>query len=132
MTEIKQSELTVVTKAKDLCSYVLTVTEKSPKRFRFTLVSRMQNLALDMIEKIYRANEVFTCGERGECARLKRLDFQHEALTSAKLLGYMALLAREMGCILPKHYEQITKQVADCQNLLGAWINSDKRRTNVK
>ena len=29
----RQSELTVITKAKELCSYVLTVTEKSPKRF---------------------------------------------------------------------------------------------------
>ena len=40
-----QPELTVITKAKDLCRYAMTVTEKSPKRFRFTLVSRMQNLA---------------------------------------------------------------------------------------
>lgn len=27
----KQSELTVITKAKDLCTYVMTVTQKSPK-----------------------------------------------------------------------------------------------------
>ena len=33
-----QSELTVIVKAKDLASYVITVTDKSPKRFRFTLV----------------------------------------------------------------------------------------------
>ena len=37
--ERKQSELTVITKAKDLCSYVMTVTQKSPKQFRFTFVS---------------------------------------------------------------------------------------------
>lgn len=52
----KTSELAVITKAKDLCSYIMTVTEKSLKRFRFTLVSRMQNLALDTIEQMYRAN----------------------------------------------------------------------------
>lgn len=33
--ERKQSELTVITKAKDLCSYVMTVTQKSPKHFRY-------------------------------------------------------------------------------------------------
>ena len=134
----QKSDLIVITKANDLCAYVLTVTEKSPKRFRFTLVGRMQNLTLDIIENIYRANEVYL--GRGELcssempqphetlAFEKRLDFQHAALTSLKVLGTMAQIAREQGCILPKQYEQITKQISDCQNLLGAWINSDKKR----
>lgn len=26
------------------------------------------------------------------------------------------------------YYEQISRQIADCQNLLGAWMNSDRRR----
>ena len=55
----KQSELTVVTKAKDLCSYIMAVTQKSPKHFRYTFVSRMQNLALSVIENLFRANDVF-------------------------------------------------------------------------
>jgi hypothetical protein len=121
-------ELTVITKAKTLCGYILTVTEKSPKRFRFTLVSRMQNLSLDIIEQLYRANETYTTGPNRGQAIDKRLDHQHAALTSVKLLGYIALLAREQGCILPKQYEQITKQVSDCQNLIGAWILSDRKR----
>ena len=125
---IAQSELTVITKAKDLCRYVLTVTEKSPKRFRFTLTGRMQNLALDIIEQAYRANEIYMAGPNREAAQAQRLDLQHSALTSVKLLGYMALLAREQGAILPKQYEQITKLVHDVQNLLGAWINSDRKR----
>lgn len=57
--EHKQSELTVITKAKDLCSYVMTVTQKSPKQFRFTFVSRLQNLSLSVIENLFRANDVF-------------------------------------------------------------------------
>jgi hypothetical protein len=124
----QQSELTVITKAKDLCRYVMTVTEKSPKRFRFTLVSRMQNLALDVIDNAYRANDIYTAAAgRGE-AIAKRLDLQHAALTAARLLGYMALLAREQNCILPKQYENITRLVSGCQNLLGAWIASDRKR----
>ena len=121
-------ELVVVTKAKDLCAYVLDVTEKSPKRFRFTLTSRMQNLSLEIIEQAYRANEVYMAGGNREQAAAQRLDYQHSALTATKLLGYMAMLAREQGAILPKQYEQIAKLVSDCQNLLGAWINADRRR----
>ncbi len=65
MGTANKSELSVITKAKDLCSYVMTVTDKSPKRFRFTLVSRMQNYALDVIESLYYANEIYVyAGDR--------------------------------------------------------------------
>ena len=125
-----QSELAVITKAKDLCSYVMTVTDKSPKRFRFTLVAKLQNYALDIIENLYRANEVFVkVGDREKAQQ--RIDFQHQALTELKLLGYMAQLSMEQGCILPKQYEQITKKIHDCQNMLGAWLNSDRKRLGV-
>ena len=50
--ERRASELSVITQAKNLCSYVMTVTQKSPKQFRFTFTSRLQNLSLDVIEKL--------------------------------------------------------------------------------
>ena len=122
-----QSELTVITKAKDLCSYVMTVTQKSPKQFRFTFISRLQNLALSAIENLFRANDVFV-SKTDIHSQQQRISYQRNAMTDFKLLGYISLLSMEQGCILPKQYEQISKQVADCQNLLGAWMNSDRRR----
>lgn len=85
--EHKPSELTVITKAKDLCSYVMTITQKSPKQFRFTFISRMQNLSLDVIKALYRANDTFVTKE-SISAREKRLEFQHQAMTDLKLLAY--------------------------------------------
>lgn len=125
--ERKQSELTVVTKTKDLCSYVMTITQKSPKQFRFTFVSRLQNLSLSAIENLIRANDVFV-SKTDTYARKERLAYQRSAMTDLKLLGYIALLSMEQKCILPKQYEQISRQATDCQNLLGAWMNSDRRR----
>ena len=125
--ERKQSELTVITKAKDLCSYVMTVTQKSPKHFRYTFVSKLQNLALSVIENLFRANDVFV-SKQDIPAQKERLEFQRAAMTDLKLLGYMALLSVEQKCILPRQYEQIARQLTDCQNLLGAWMNSDRRR----
>ena len=110
-------------KAKELCSYIMTVTQKSPKQFRFTFVTRLQNLALDVIERIYRANEVHLVSGAAQ-----RLEFQRTALTDLKLLAYIAELAMTQGCLLPKQFEEIAKLTTDCQHLLGAWINSDKKR----
>lgn len=125
-----QNELAVITKAKELCSYVITVTDKSPKRFRFTLVARLQGYALNTIEALYRANEVFVTSGDKEKAML-RIEHQHRALTELKLLSYIAQLAMEQGCILLRQYEQITKKIHDCQNMIGAWLNSDKKRLGV-
>lgn len=122
-----KSELTVVTRAKDLCSYIMTVTQKCPKNYRYTYVSRLQNLAMDVIENIFRANDTFV--SKGDVRTYNiRLEFQHKALTDLKLLAYFSLLAMEQKCILPKQYEQISRMATDCQKLLGAWIISDKRR----
>ena len=54
-----QSELRVITFAKDLLSYVMTVTQKAPKQFRFSLISRMQGYALDIVEELYYANDIY-------------------------------------------------------------------------
>ena len=53
---------------------------------------------------------------------------QRAAMTDLKVLAYFSMLAMEQKCILPKQYEQIARQASDCQNLLGAWMNSDRKR----
>ena len=75
---MNKSELSVITKAKELCGYVMTVTDKSSKRFRFTLVSRMQNYALDVIENLYTANEIYVPAGRRDQAE-KRQERQQQA-----------------------------------------------------
>lgn len=127
MIHIAKSELSVITKAKDLCSYIMTVTEKSPKRFRFTLVSRLQNYALDVIENLIMANETFVSAGDTHSAAV-RMSYQRAAMSRLKLLSYMSELAMKQGCILPKQYEQVTKYIYDAENMLGAWMSSDKRR----
>ena len=109
----------------------MTVTDKSPKRFRFTLVSRLQNYALDVIENLIMANELYVAPGDMRTAEA-RSAYQRKAMSTLKLLGYMSELAMKQGCILPKQYEQITKQIYDAENMLGAWMNSDKKRYESK
>ena len=125
----KKTELSVITKSKELCNYILTVTEKSPKRFRFTLTGKIQNYALNVIEMLIKANEIYVY-ETNRTLNMQlvqeRVHMQREAMTNLKLLSYMVQVAMEQQCILPKQYEQITRKVYDCQNLLGAWMKSHR------
>ena len=129
---VKVGELAVVSKAKDLCSYVVLVTDKSPKKYRFTFVTRMQNYSLDIIEKIIMANEVYV--EKSDSMvkmYQERHNIQRNAMTKLKLLSYVSQVAMEQKCILPKQYENITKLIYDTQNLLGAWIKSDEKDIKI-
>ena len=121
------SDLAVIAKAKDLANYLFDATRKSPKVFRFTFVSRMQNLMLDIIEQLYRANEVFVV-KGDEAALARRHSFQHEASVSLKLLVFVAEMAFGQGCLTTKQYEVVSRQALEVGKLLGGWINSDSKR----
>ena len=121
MPKTKKSDLYVVTKVKELSKYVITVTEKSPKKFRFTLVTRLQNYCLDALENIVTANMLKTGSE-------ERLKLQQSAGHKLELLGYFAMICMETGCILPNQFENISKLQAESLLFLGKWITSDKKR----
>lgn len=120
-----QSELIVITKSKDIISYIFTVSDKSPKRFRFSLISKMQNLSLEILENLILANEQMLNSKENY---YKRRNFQQNALAKLKILDTIILIAREQGCILPKQYENLSKNINECIKLTAAWVNSDKRR----
>ena len=124
-----QSELQVITFAKKLCSYVMTITQKSPKQFRFSLVGRMQGYVLDIVEELYYANDIYvTPSSRAGWAQ--RQAHQRKAMATLKLLSWVAQVSMEQGAIQPKQFEQISMQCYNTQNLLGAWIISDQKRLN--
>lgn len=124
---INASELMVISKAKDLVSYVFVISKNTPKKFRQTFVNRLQNYGLDCIENLYKANEIMLSKTKPENYE-KRLTFQNNATTSLRLLEYFALLAYENECILLKQYSQIVKLGSECAIMIANWIKSDKSR----
>lgn len=121
-----EKELYVITKAKELCTYVVTITEKSPKKFRFTFVGRMQNLSLDVIENLYRANDVYIGSSQNEKAIQIRREWQQKAVTNLRLLDYIAMIAADSNCILKRQYEQIAKRSTEVLAMTIKWRNRDK------
>ncbi len=123
-----KNELHVVIKMKDLCRYVMTVTQRCPKQYRFTFTSRLQNLAMDALVMITLAHAGYVSGPDARETARQRLDLQHGAMTRVRLLCYITQLAVEQKAMLPKQYEQISKQGTEVLALWGAWINSDRKR----
>ena len=128
-----ESEMAVFTRAKQLSSYLFQVTQNAPKKFRFSLVGKLQTLALAIVSHMYRANETFVPAREQHPQQYaeratRRLDAMQEAMTALKELDYVVVLAREMVCITPKQHEQLAEHIFHVRNLLGAWIKSERKR----
>lgn len=120
------NELFVITKAKELATYILTVTDKAPKKFRFTLVSRMQNLSLNIIEYLLRANDVYIGGNNQKRNIAIRNEWQQRAITDLKILNYIGMVAMEQNCILHRQYKQIAQISSEVMALAIRWKRGNK------
>lgn len=126
-----QGDLIVTVKAKDLCAYILDVTQKCPKQHRVTFAIRLQNHALDVVTEIYLANDIYikSLGRQNEYARyIKRLDYQRGAIAKLRLIGYISLLAVERNVLTAKQYRIISEKSTEVIIMLASWITADKNR----
>ncbi|MEG2175259.1 MAG: four helix bundle protein [Oscillibacter sp.] len=126
MSTPRQEDLTIITKAKDLVNETMRRTAcKFPKRVRFTLANRMDELALQILHDIIAANEIFpkTPEERDQRRRL-----QTEVLTSCKMLLTFMDIALEQQLIDHNACEYWAKKVLDVKNMAAAWRKKDADR----
>lgn len=116
----RDREMAVFTHAKKLSEYVFVITEKSPKKFRWSIVSRLQNASVEVIENLYHANF--------ERDATDRLTYQKRAAVSLKLLDFYAETARKKQAITVRQMGVLAQYVAETGKLLNGWIKSTKRK----
>lgn len=107
----------------------MTITQKSPKQFRFSLIWRMQGYVLDIVEELYYANDIYVT-PASRAGWTQRQAHQRKAMATLKLLSWVSQVSMEQGAIQPRQFQQISEQCWNTQNLLGAWIISDHKRLN--
>ena len=85
-----ETELKVILKAKDLAEHTLRATSncnRYTKKYRFSLVDKMQNKALEIYEYLYEANRTYLKSFKKE-----RSELQTKAITNCdELLFYIEL-----------------------------------------
>ena len=117
----KNSELIIITKMKKLIEYIFIITEKSPKKYRFTLVDRMYNLSIDALYCLYKANNI-KLGDNN------RLEQQENARVNLQMLDAVTNISYEAKCVTFSQYSHIGEYINECLTLLSKWIKSDENR----
>ena len=120
-----EKEMQVIIKAKELASYTLKVTSNNnnfPKKFRFTLVDRMQRKSFDIYESLLEANRT-----RVE-NKYTRYDLQTQAVVSCEELLFYIEMSMMQNIITPKRAEYWSGLVSDVKHMTLAWRKRDKDR----
>ncbi len=121
-----ETELKVIIKAKQLAKHTLQITSncnRYPKKFRFSLVDKMQNKGLEIYEYLYEANRTDLMVYRRE-----RSELQTKAITHCDELLFYIELSKELGFINTKSMEYWSKMVSDIKHMAIAWRSKDKKR----
>lgn len=120
------NELKVILKAKDLCEHTLRITSncnRYPKKFRFSLVDKMQIKALEIYEYLYEANRT----DLKDYAR-ERSELQTKAITHCDELLFYIELSHKLNIINVQSMEYWSKMVTDIKHMSIAWRSKDKGR----
>lgn len=119
-------ELRVILKAKELAKHTLIITSncnRYPKKYRFSLVDKMQNKALEIYEHLYEANRTDL-----RLYPKERSELQTKAITKCDELLFYIELSMELNIINNKSTEYWLKMVSDIKHMAIAWRTKDKER----
>lgn len=119
-------DLKVIQKAKQLSKHTLIVTSNArryPKKYRFSLVDKMQNKALEIYEMLYEANRTDLKDYKRD-----RLELQTKAITYCDELSYYIELSYELNIINMGGMEAWSKMVSDIKHMTIAWRTKDRNR----
>ena len=119
-------DLKVIVKAKELVVHTLRITSNAnryPKKFRFSLVDRMQIKAMNIYESLLEANRTDISSYKRE-----RLELQTKAVTYCdELLTYIEI-SHELNIINEESMSYWSKMVSDIKHMAIAWRTKDRGR----
>lgn len=111
MSLTKNDDLPVFVLWMSFLEWLLQTTSKFPKSVRFTFASRIDNLALDVVEDLVEARYT-----KKKITILKQADLKLEKLRVLLRLSY------QQKFLSLKGYEHASRQLAEAGRMLGGWI----------
>lgn len=113
----KNEELSLFVKWLEFLNWFLPTLEKFPKKSRFTITNRMENIALDIVELLIEAKY-----QREKKFLLKKINLCLEKMR------ILLRVSHEMKLISTKSYNFATKRINETGMMLGGWLKQQKGR----
>ena len=121
----KEKELKVIIKAKELAKQTFILTSNSnryPKKYRHSLVDRIQLKSLDIYDELYEANCTSNITDKKE-----RLEKITKAITYCNELLFLIELSMQLKLLEGNSMAYWTKMVCDVKYMAMAWRTKEKQ-----
>lgn len=119
-----EKELKVIIKAKELAKHTFTLTSNAnryPKKYRHSLVDRMQLKSLDIYTKLFEANRTSNITDKQE--RLKKIS---NAITYCDELLFLIELSMQLNLLSDGSMTYWTEMVCDVKYMAIAWRTKER------
>ena len=119
-------ELLVILKAMELAEHTLTITSNInhyPKKYRYSLVDRMQLKSLDIYENLHEANRTDLRTNKSH-----RQELQTKAITYCDQMLFYIELSCKKQFISNKSMEYWSKMVRDIKYMTIAWRKKEQNK----
>ena len=120
-----ESELNVIVKAKELAVHSFKLTSncnRYPKKYRHSLVDRIQIRALDLYETLLEANRI-----NNQTHKWQRCDMITKAVTLCDELLFYIELSMKLELLADKSAAYWSKMVQDVKYMSLAWRTREKK-----
>lgn len=125
------AKFNIINKAEKVVDYVLTITEKSPKKLRFDLVPELRKLAFRIMNDIVRANFI-VLNEKTKATDVdKRLEYQTDCQATIRVLEATCEICNKHSYVTNHQLETLSKQTQELFDMVLKWITSDTQRCAV-
>lgn len=120
-----ENDLKVIVKAKELAVHTFKLTSncnRYPKKYRHSLVDRMQIKSLDIYDTLFEANRVNNVTRKQE-----RCEMITRAITLCDELLFYIELSMELGLLTDSSAEYWSKMVRDVKYMSLAWRTKERQ-----
>ncbi|MBE6976235.1 MAG: four helix bundle protein [Ruminococcaceae bacterium] len=120
-----ENDLKVIVKAKDLAVHTFKLTSncnRYPKKFRHSLVDRMQNKSMDIYENLLEANRIHNVTHKRE-----RCEMITRAVTLCDELLFYIELSMMLELLNDKSAEYWSRMVTDVKYMALGWRKSEQK-----
>ena len=126
--EKTEGKYDILLEAKELAGYTLKITsnEKNfPKRYRFTVTNKAQEISMNIVEWLIMANEIYP-NSRMELE--ERLLYMKKARAACRSLLTLVDIAASTFGIKPSTLEEWTRKITKLKSQTTGWIMKDRER----
>ncbi|MCY4643825.1 MAG: diversity-generating retroelement protein Avd [Bacteriovoracales bacterium] len=111
------AELPLFVKWLEFLKWLFPTLDKFPKKSRFTVAIRLQNMALDIVDLLVESKY-----SREKIARLKKVNLHLEKMR------ILLRISHEIKLMPAKSYHFAMKQINEAGMMVGGWIREREKR----